>query len=213
MAGIMEEVRKWAGWIAVLVLASIVLLQVPSGAVLLAIAAAAGGLYWLLRPNKKVKPAQMRADGSIAGPQSSTKHDGAADTSVLARRPLHQLQDVRLAAVILMIQLVRTGAPLTAAEKSVIFDLMADPLKVEDRLAMFELAWQMTDRGRVFSPVADDLTPLLIDRLTVNERLEFIGMLTKVANAYGEASDLQREAIVRLKRRLTAEQISNLRLQ
>jgi len=38
-------------------------------------------------------------------------------------------------------------------------------------------------------------------------------MLTKVANAYGEASDLQREAIVRLKRRLTTEQISNLRLQ
>jgi uncharacterized tellurite resistance protein B-like protein len=213
MAGIMEEVRKWAGWIAVLLLASIVLLQVPRGAVLLAVAAAAGGLYWLLRPNKKVKPAQMRADGNIAAPQSSAKRDGAGDALALARRPLHQLQDVRLAAVILMIQLVRTGAPLTAAEKSVIYELMADPLKVEDRLAMFELAWQMTDRGRVFSPVADDLTPLLIDRLTVDERLEFIGMLTKVANAYGEASDLQREAIVRLKRRLMAEQISNLRLQ
>jgi hypothetical protein len=102
-----------------------------------------------------------------------------------------------------MIQLVRTGAPLTAVEKNVIYELMADPLQIEDRQAMFEAAWQLTDRGRVFSPVADDLTPLLVSRLTMDERLQFIGMLTRVANAYGGASDLQQEAIVRLKRRLT----------
>lgn len=69
----------------------------------------------------------------------------------------------------------------------------------------------MTDRGRVFSPVADDLTPLLASGLNMQERLDFIDMRTKVANAYGEASDLQGEAIVRLKRRLTITEIPAVR--
>jgi uncharacterized tellurite resistance protein B-like protein len=208
----MEAVRKWAGWIAVLVLASMVLLEVPRGAVLLAVAAAAGGLYWLLRSSKASKPAQMQAE-QAPRPRSLDRGIDLPDPDVLARRPLHKLEDVRLAAVILMIQLVRTGAPLTASEKNVIFDLMADPLEIEDRQAMYELAWRMTDRGRVFSPVADDLAPLLMDRLTLAERLDFIEMLSKVASAYGEASDLQREAIVRLKRRLTGSQAPSLRIQ
>lgn len=199
----MELIRKWAGWIAILVLASVVLLQGPRGAVLVGIAAAAGGLYWLLRPAKTRKPAEMLADREIEGPLQLGA--GGANSGALVRRSLHKIADVRLAAVILMIQLVRTGAPLTAAEKNAIYDLMTTPLEVEDRQAMFELAWQHTDSGRVFSPVADDLTPLLIARLTPSERLDFIAMLDRVANAYGEASDLQREAIVRLKRRLTAE--------
>ncbi len=212
MAGFMEEMRKWAGWVAVLLLASLVLLQVARGAVVLAVAAAAGGLYWLLRPKKTARPAQMLADRTIGAPRPLNEGVSGPDSGALSRRSLNQVQDVRLAAVILMIQLVRTGASLTAAEKSAIFELMAHPLEVEDRQAMFEQAWQMTDRGRVFSPVADELVPLLIDRLTPDERLEFIDMLSRVANAYGEASDLQPEAIVRLKRRLAGTQASNLRL-
>lgn len=205
----MGAIRKWAGWIAALVLVSLLLLQVPRGIFLLAIAAGAGGLYWLTRP--KTKGSARNSPSSQAfGPRPLNKGIDGPDPAALTRRPLHQLQDVRLAAVILMIQLVRTGAPLTAAEKNVIYELMADPLEIEDRQAMFEAAWQLTDRGRVFSPVADDLTPLLTSRLTMDERLQFIDMLTRVTNAYGEASDLQQEAIVRLKRRLTVVQAANL---
>ncbi|WP_413992081.1 TerB family tellurite resistance protein [Labrys okinawensis] len=206
----MDAIRKWAGWIAALVLVSLLLLQVPRGVFLLAIAAGVGGLYWMTRP--RAKGATVNSPSSQAlDPRPLNKGVDGPDPAALTRRPLHHLQDVRLAAVVLMIQLVRTGAPLTAAEKNVIHELMADPLEVEDRQAMFELAWQLTDRGRVFSPVADDLTPLLVSRLTMDERLQFIEMLTRVANAYGEASDLQQEAIVRLKRRLTMAQAANLR--
>jgi hypothetical protein len=52
--------------------------------------------------------------------------------------------------------------------------------------------------------VADELRPLSIERLTPPERLELIEMLARLANAYGEASDLLRKAIVWLKRRLLA---------
>jgi len=198
----MDFVRKWAGWIAALVLMSLLLLQVPRGVFFLAIAAGAGGLYWLIRRNGKIQ-ARDAAGRRDAPARPLNKDPDSPDPGALARRSLHQIQDVRLAGVVLMIQLVRTGAPLTAAEKNVIYDLMADPLGIEDRQAMFEAAWQLTDRGRVFSPVADDLAPLLASHLTMDERLEFIGMLSKVANAEGMASDLQKEAIVRLKRRLT----------
>ncbi|GLS17094.1 hypothetical protein GCM10007874_01090 [Labrys miyagiensis] len=205
----MDAIRKWAGWIAALVLVSLLLLQVPRGIFLLAIAAGAGGLYWLTRPKTKGS-ARNSPSSQPYGLRPLNKGVDGPDPAALTRRPLHQLQDVRLAAVVLMIQLVRTGAPLTAAERNVIYDLMADPLKIEDRQALFEAAWQLTDRGRVFSPVADDLTPLLVSRLTMDERLQFIDMLTRVANAYGEASDLQQEAIVRLKRRLTTARAANL---
>ncbi|CAM5771391.1 hypothetical protein LMIY3S_03492 [Labrys miyagiensis] len=198
----MDFVRKWAGWIAALVLMSLLLLQVPRGVFFLAIAAGAGGLYWLIRRNGKIQARDAAGRRDAPAPPLNKDPD-SPDPGALARRSLHQIQDVRLAGVVLMIQLVRTGAPLTAAEKNVIYDLMADPLGIEDRQAMFEAAWQLTDRGRVFSPVADDLAPLLASHLTMDERLEFIGMLSKVANAEGMASDLQKEAIVRLKRRLT----------
>jgi uncharacterized tellurite resistance protein B-like protein len=208
---VVEVVRKWAGWIAAIVLVSLLLLEVPRGVFVLAIAAGAGGLYWLTRPKKQ------RVTGSAGfrnpSPQPIKQGSDGPDATALVRRPLHQLQDVRLAAVILMIQIVRTGSPLTAAEKNMIFDLMADPMAIENRQAVFEIAWQMTDRGRVFSQVADDLTPLLASRLNMQERLDFIDMLTKVANAYGEASDLQLEAIVRLKRRLTFTEVPAVRAQ
>ena len=49
---VVEVVRKWAGWIAAIVLVSLLLLEVPRGVFVLAIAAGAGGLYWLTRPKK-----------------------------------------------------------------------------------------------------------------------------------------------------------------
>ena len=50
--------------------------------------------------------------------------------------------------------------------------------------------------------MADELTPLLCDRLTVEERRQLVSMLTDVANAYGEESELQAGAIARLEKRL-----------
>jgi uncharacterized tellurite resistance protein B-like protein len=155
--------------------------------------------YWIYRANHAVKAAK-ELNRDTKGLQRKVKHT----VQGLIGTPLQRVNDVRLAAVILMIQLVRTGAPLTAAERNAIYEIMDRPLQIADRQALFERAWQLTDQGRAFTPVADELLPLLTEKLTPSERLEFTEMLTRVANAYGEASDLQREAIVRLKRRLQA---------
>ena len=82
-------------------------------------------------------------------------------------------------------------------------ELMEDPLQIANIEAIFVRAWSYTEQHRVFSRIADELVPLLRAKLTVDERLQLIDMLRTVANAYGEASELQIEAINRLKRRLT----------
>ena len=116
---------------------------------------------------------------------------------------LERVSDPRLAATILMIQLVRTGSPITAAEKTAIMEIMEDPLGVAQIEDMFVRAWGHTDGSRMFSPVADDLVPMLRRKLTLQERLDLVEILRRVAGAYGEPSELQIEATARLKRRLT----------
>jgi hypothetical protein len=183
------------------VLVSFALLRVPRGAAVLAVIAAGLGLYGVLRAARK------RGRGEAGRSEAQQPVLLAANRSgprIFVHDSLRDIDDVRLAAVVLMIQLVRTSTSLTAAGRNLIHDLMADPLGVENRPAMFEQAWRLTDRGRVFSPMADDLVPLFVHRLTLAERLDFIDMLTRVARTGGEPSDLQVEAVARLKRRLTA---------
>jgi uncharacterized tellurite resistance protein B-like protein len=195
----MQFVRKWAGLIALVVLVSFALLRVPRGAAVLAVIAAGAGLFWLQWAGRKHGRHRAVKSEAEAEPLPSRPRAPA-----LADHSLEHVDDVRLAAVILMIQLVRTSAPLRAAGRTLIYDLMADPLDVEGRHAMFEQAWQLTDRGLQFSPMADGLVPLFMARLTLAERLDFIDMLTRIAHADGEPSELQIEAIARLKKRLTA---------
>ncbi|SDA26371.1 Tellurite resistance protein TerB [Methylobacterium sp. UNC378MF] len=165
----------------------------------------AAGLFWILRTH-----------GTIKGLQEVNR-----DTKGLQRRavstiedfvgtPLQRVRDPRLAAVILMIQLVRTGSPLTASEKTRILAYMENPLEVDRISASFERAWGYTQARLPFSQVADALTPLLRDALTPAERGELITMLTQVAGAHSPPSELQREGIARLKRRLLAGEVHAL---
>lgn len=168
-------------------------------AILILVAAVlAGVLFWVLRVHGTVT--QLREV------DRDTKHLQRRAKSALTDffgTPLQRVNDVQLAAVILMIQIVRTGSPVTAAEKTKILEFMESPLQVESISAMFERAWRLTGARRPFSLVADELLPLLRDNLTEAERHHFIQMLTEVAGAHAPVSDLQREAIVRLKRRFS----------
>lgn len=158
---------------------------------------AAAIFFFALRANSTVKAAK-ELDRDTRGLQRRVR-----DTfSSLFGTPLGRVNDTRLAATILMIQLVRTGSPVTAAEKTKILELMDDPLQIRDASAMFERAWGYTQPRHFFSQVADELTPLLCDRLTIEERRQLVSMLTEVANAYGEESELQAGAINRLEKRL-----------
>ena len=134
--------------------------------------------------------------------QGLQRHARNAGLTMFGSR-LGRVQDPRLAATILMLQLVRTGAPVTATEKTQIMELMEGQLQISNIETIFVRAWSYTEQNRVFSPIADELVPLLRAKLTIDERLQLVDMLRTVANAYGEASELQIEAINRLKRRLT----------
>ncbi|KQT50114.1 hypothetical protein ASG52_08620 [Methylobacterium sp. Leaf456] len=165
---------------------------------IVAITVLAGILFWVLRAHGTVK--QIReVDRDTKGLQRRAK----SAIQGLIGTPLERVNDVRLAAVILMIQIVRTGSPVTASEKTRILELMENPLQVEAISATFERAWRYTEGRRPFSLVADPLVPLFRERLTEDERLHFVEMLTQVASAHSAPSELQREALVRLKRRLT----------
>ena len=153
----------------------------------------AGLLFWLYRLNHAVDTVRD-LDGKTQGLQRQARNFGLA----LFGTRLQRVDDPRLAATILMLQLVRTGAPVTASEKTQIMEIMETELHVTKIEAMFVRAWSYTDQNRVFSPIADELLPLLRDKLMPSERRDLLAMLTKVANAFGEASELQRQAIARL---------------
>lgn len=164
---------------------------------LVAVALLGAILFWVLRAHGTVKQLQ-EIDRDTKGLQRRAK--GAFQD--LFGTPLSRVRDVRLAATILMIQIVRTGSPVTATEKTQILECMEDPLAIENVSAMFERAWGYTQARRPFSLVMDELLPLLRDRLTEAERLQLVDMLSKVAGAHSAPGELQREALVRLKRRL-----------
>lgn len=113
-----------------------------------------------------------------------------------------RIRDPRLAATILMIQLVRTGTPLTAAERLQIMALIREPMQVDDPERMFRKAWRYTKRRGSFTSIATDMMPMLRARLSVDERFQLIGMLRQTASAYGGESELQALMIARLQRQL-----------
>lgn len=147
----------------------------------------------------------LRARGRQAGLGSGGRERQSHARSALEgifQSPLKRVDDVRLAAVILMIQIVRTGSPVTASEKTRILEFMENPLKISSISTMFERAWPYTAARMPFARIADDLVPLLCRQLTRAERLDLVDMLTQVAEAHSPASDLQGAAILRLKGRL-----------
>lgn len=158
-----------------------------------------GVLFWALRMHR-VSRDLRELDRDTKGLQ---RRAGGLITGIIGT-PLQRVSDVRLAAAILMLQIVRTGSPITAAERSRILGFLAHPLEVADPAAMLDRAWGYTAERRPFSLVADPLLPLLRARLTEAERTELVTMLTAVAGAHSPPGDLQREALVRLRKRLLA---------
>lgn len=159
----------------------------------------AGILFWILRMHR-ISRDLRDLDRDTKGLQ---RRAGSLMTSLIGT-PLQRVSDVRLAAAILMLQIVRTGSPVTAAERSRILDFLAHPLEAEDPSGLLDRAWGYTVERRPFSLVADELLPLLRDRLTEDERTQLVDMLTAVAGAHSAPGELQREALVRLRKRLLA---------
>lgn len=137
--------------------------------------------------HRETKPLQHRARDAVAG---------------MIGTPLGRVREPDLAAAVLMIQIVRSDGAMTAEEKNLILDRLASPIGAADPQALFERAWRLTAQQAFFSQVSDQLAPMLRERLTRQEQEDLIAMLTQVASARGEPSELQRSSIARISKRL-----------
>ena len=112
---------------------------------------------------------------------------------------LERIDDARFAAAILMLQIVRTGSPVTNAERARILDFLADPLQVKDPAAMLDRAMDHAAARRPFHLTAEAVLPLLRRRLTQDERAALLTMLNAVAGAHSPPSVLQDAALARFR--------------
>jgi hypothetical protein len=90
-------------------------------------------LFWILRAQHTVQHlnAVDRDTGRLQREPRSVLED------VFGTSP-ERVHDVRLAARIRMIQIVRTGSPVTASEKTQILEFMETPLGIDAMSAAFE---------------------------------------------------------------------------
>lgn len=156
-------------------------------------------LFWVLRANMAVR-AVRELDQDTRNVRRRIKHA----VQDMIGTPLGRVGDPRLAAAILMIQLVRAEGHMVAEEKTAIIDLLGTKLGAPDPAVLFEKAWGYTHAGRPFSYFADELLPLLKRQLTFEECRDLLAMLQRVADAEASPSELQSEAITRLRKRLRA---------
>ena len=154
-------------------------------------------LYFAIRANNTAK-AVKELDSDTKGLQ---RQIGSGLQNIFGTK-LERVRDPRLAAAILMIQLVRTGSPVTAQERTQILEILDQDLHVQEASALFARAWSYTTPRAFFSTVSDQLTPLLREKLDLAEKEALIDMLTRVAGSYSDVSELQGEGITRFKRRL-----------
>ncbi len=170
--------------------------------IILGLAALLAGIYFLIRRLH----GSVRTVKQFGEETQELQHTAGSLGFMLFGSHLARVSDPRLAATILMLQLVRSGSHVTAAEKTQIMELMDTPLGISNVETIFTRAWGYTDARRAFSPVADELVPMLRRRLGSDEAEQLVEMLLSVANAYGEASELQLAGIARLRRRLGASE-------
>lgn len=156
-------------------------------------------LFWILRASMAVR-AVRELDEDTRGVRRRIKHA----MQDMVGTPLGRVNDPRLAAAILMIQLVRAEGHMVAEEKTAILDVLEMKLGVSEPGALFEKAWSYTHAGHAFSSFADELLPLLQRQLTFEECRDLLAMLQRIADAEASPSELQSEAITRLRKRLRA---------
>jgi uncharacterized tellurite resistance protein B-like protein len=174
-------------------------------ALIVAAALIIGVLYWVVRMYR----VPLGADGSTHGIEGLRSRTGLRLVEPDLWR-LTQIDDARFAAAILMLQIVRTGSPVTCAERARILRFLADPLHVADPVAMLDMAMDYAGARRPFHLTAEAVLPLLRRRLTGEERGALVAMLNAVAGAYSPPSDLQRAAIARFREGLCADPLRRL---
>lgn len=119
--------------------------------------------------------------------------------------PLDAIEDPREAVATLMVVLAQSDGEITERERTVILGLLVETFQANGKQAEEFLAharWlarESRDPENCFRRVF----PLLQKRLGPTERSDLVAMLHKVANADGQAAQLESEAVRRIERALT----------
>ena len=118
--------------------------------------------------------------------------------------PIKDMDDPREAAATMMTALASYDGVMSEREENVILQEMKKHFGADDHMAAELLAhgrWLSKDAGDL-NAFLSRLMPPLVRHLGPKEKHDLLGMLNNVANANGEASDLEKDAILFIKRHL-----------
>lgn len=167
--------------------------------IVLGILAAVGVIaFWIMRANQAAQAS--RELGEAVGDAS-----GAVRRFFWRRRtqvdPIKQIEDPRLAATAMMCALAQSDSLLTDRERQVILEQMAHYLEVGGQAAeeMFAEARWLTKEMRDLDTFLRRLAAPVNQLCSAEEKAQLLEMLSAVADAEGVVSELQQEAIRRLR--------------
>src|SRR5215475_14538711 len=122
----------------------------------------------------------------------------------LASNPLDLIQDPREAAVAMMVALAQSDGAMTDREWQVIMAELVARIGATERQAEELLAhgrW-LTRDVRDIDHCLDKLTPLIKRQCTPDQTRDVLEMLSSVARAEGQPSEMERAALARVSRAL-----------
>jgi len=154
--------------------------------------------YWFVIRNAsnavgEIADAAGRARGAYRRNQFRKKADSAT---------INAIDDPRTAAVVMAVAVASCEGDMTAEQDAALTDAMTNMLNVRDPVEEMTFAkWAVRE---VSDPnnISMRLHRLWTSSLDMRERQELIDMVRRVANAGGDLSVVQTEAVERLKTRL-----------
>lgn len=156
------------------------------------------GYYWFVIRNAsnavgEIADAAGRARGAYRRNQFRKKADAATISAI---------DDPRTAAVVMAVAVASADGDMTPEQDAALKDAMTKILRVSDPVEEMTFAkWAVRE---VADPnnISMRLGRLWTSSLTMRERQELVDMVRAVASAGGGLSDVQREAVDRLRTRL-----------
>ncbi|HMB46833.1 MAG TPA: hypothetical protein VKN63_01010 [Afifellaceae bacterium] len=156
------------------------------------------GYYWFVIRNAsnavgEIADVAGRARGAYRRNQFRKKADAAT---------INAIDDPRTAAVVMAVAVASSEGDMTAEQDDVLKDMMTGMLGIKDPVEDLTFAKWAVREVNDPNNISMRLHRLWTSSLDMQERQQLVDMVADVAAAGGELSNVQREAIERLRTRL-----------
>ncbi len=156
------------------------------------------GYYWFVIRNASDAVGEIaNAAGKARGAYRRNQFRKKADASTI-----NAIDDPRLAAVVMAVAVASCEGDMSAEQDAVLREAMTDILGIDEPVEDLTFAKWAVRENTDPNNISMRLSRLWTGSLDMSERLQFVDMVTRVAQAGGEVSHVQTEAIGRLKTRL-----------